>query len=219
MKNRIRKDFGTASLLLVLFVIFTILLRFIDLDSLAPDGSPVGFAFLNGTVASRFPFHPFFYRMSECLGRLALLLAGVFAFIGLFQWIGRKKLLEVDFDILALGVLFGVTVFTYFLFETVKINVRPILWNGKAENSYPSSHTVLSIVVFVGVLPLLKRRLTPMLYLFAESILLCFTVLTLVGRLLSGMHWITDLFGGILLSVSLLGYYFCFLKTFYLRRI
>ncbi len=204
MNKRIRNDFLTASVFLAIFVVFTILLRFVDFDILAPDGSPVGFAFLNRPIAEHFPFNPFFYLMTEWLGYLAVFLATGFAVVGAYQWFRRKKIYLVDADILCLGALFAVTVMLYALFEVVRVNVRPVLLNGEAENSYPSSHTVLSVVVFSGTLPLLKKRTGEVLYTVLSSVLICFLVLTIAGRLLSGVHWFTDLIGGVLLSLSLL---------------
>ncbi len=212
MNKRTKKDFLTASVFLAIFVIFTVLLRFVDKDSLAPDGSTVGFAFINRPVALRFSFHPFFYRLTKMLGFFAVALASGFALLGAYQWILRKKLFLVDPDILCLGVLFAFTVGFYILFEVIGINVRPVLLNGEAENSYPSSHTVLSVTVFAGSVPLFKKRTGTIVYTLIVSVLVSMMFLTVIGRFLSGVHWLTDLIGGLFLSVSLLFFYSGLLK-------
>lgn len=214
MNKRIQKDIVVASLFLAIFVIFTILLRFIDVDNLAPDGSLVGFSTLNALGKKAFPFHSFFYILTEVLGNIALASALAFAILGAYQWFVRKKLSLVDRDILCLGVLFAVVLAIYAFFEVISVNVRPVLINGTTENSYPSSHTVLSIVVFFASVPLLMKRTGNMLSSVMVGALPFLSVLTVVGRLLSGVHWVTDLIGGVLLALALLFFYFAFLRYF-----
>jgi undecaprenyl-diphosphatase len=86
----------------------------------------------------------------------------------------------------------------------IPINYRPILINGFMEASYPSSTTLLVL----SVLPTLNfqatRRLKNATVKRIISVLtISFSVFMVVGRLISGVHWITDIIGSCLLSVGL----------------
>jgi undecaprenyl-diphosphatase len=111
----------------------------------------------------------------------------------------------VDNHILALGVFYVVVALTYILFEVLVINHRPVLIEGVLEASYPSSHTMLSICILgsaiIEIKKLFKNKKKLVITLDAISIVVM--VIIVLGRLLSGMHWFTDIIGGILISLAL----------------
>jgi undecaprenyl-diphosphatase len=131
-----------------------------------------------------------------------------FALLGLAQWVKRKQLFKVDRSILVLGGFYLVTMAAYLLFETVIINYRPILIGGILEASYPSSTTVLSMTVMPTAILQLRTRLKRKDFKECVTALIAaFTAFMVIGRLLSGVHWLTDIVGGALLSAGLVVMY------------
>lgn len=217
MKNQLKLQDkrSTAVLFTALSLIYTLMVKFINVEAIGPQESSVGFAFINGPVAKALEVSLSWYEVSEVLGYLALGLAALMGVIGLWQWISRKSLLKVDPEILALGILYACTIALYVLFDKVAVNYRPVLENGILEPSYPSSHTMLSLVVFGSALFLIRRYfyrggVRRTLWIFALALLL----LTIVSRLLSGFHWLTDIIGGILVAAMLLAWFAYFVQVF-----
>jgi undecaprenyl-diphosphatase len=96
----------------------------------------------------------------------------------------------------------------YLFFEIVVINHRPVLIEGQLEASYPSSTTMLVLCVMPTALMQLKPRLTgKRLYRCFRLLVIAFTVFMVVARLVSGVHWFSDIVGGMLLSTGLVQLY------------
>ncbi len=199
-----------AGALTALFILFLILVKTVNVAPIGPNGTEVGFSNMNKTVHEGIGVHLGWYRMTEVLGILAILAAGGLALLGLLQWITRKKLLKIDPEILAAGLLFLLTVFFYFFFEKVIINYRPVIMPGESEPeaSFPSSHTMLIITV-MGCIMLLSEKYAPNMTAQIGVCIFCMLIilLTVIGRFVSGVHWMTDIIGGILLGVTLLAWF------------
>ena len=192
-----------AAVCYVAFVIFTKAVMTYDLQPIAPDGSMVGFGSYNRRIFEQLGTNEMWYEITQVLGWLALLICAVFALIGLVQLIKGKSLAAVDPDIICMGVLYVLCIIAYVVFLKVTINVRPVLEDGVAEASYPSSHTVLAFCVFASLLIEIRRRITDSAKAMIESIACAFFMsITIFGRLLSGMHWATDIIGGVILSMA-----------------
>lgn len=103
-----------------------------------------------------------------------------------------------------LGILAALVLWAYLLFEALAVNYRPILIDGYLEASYPSSTTLLALCVIpTGMLQLHARLQSRMLRRSLLVLLGAFTGFMVIGRLLSGVHWLTDIIGGVLLSAGL----------------
>ena len=202
------KKFYLPGILTICFVIFTVLLKFIDVQAIGPEGSLIGFATINGAVHAFFGEMPFWYKITQLLGVVAIAVAGAFAVIGFIQLIKRKSLIQVDRYILALGVVYIVVIILYVLFEKLAINYRPIISDEGLEASYPSTHTML-ILTILGTARFAIRRLitNTKIEKILEIVLLCLMIITVVGRLICGVHWFTDIIGGILISSALVSFY------------
>ena len=97
----------------------------------------------------------------------------------------------------------------YLLFEVVVINYRPVLIDGRMEASYPSSTTMLVMCVIPTAMMQLNARVkNKTIQKTVLGILLAFTVFMVIGRLISGVHWFTDIVGGALLSAGLVMLYY-----------
>lgn len=203
MKKEIRTA-RWAMLCLVAFVFWTVAVRYVDVQPIGPKGSFVGFATINGYVHRLVGVHFPLYTITDWLGLVPVGVALSFAVMGLAQWIQRKRIGKVDADIRLLGgfllAVFGI----YLLFEYVVINYRPVLVEGRLETSYPSSTTMLALSVMPAALTPLRRR---MRYSSARRwitvVVTLFTLFMVLGRLVSGVHWLTDIVGGVLCSGGL----------------
>lgn len=192
----------------VLFVAFTLIVKFADVEPIGPEGTSVGLAALNKAVSDALGFNRTLYDVTDWLGVVALAAAVAFAVIGVVQLIRRKSLKKVDFEILALGALYIVVAAFYVFFELAIVNYRPIILGAALEASYPSSHTVLAVCVLGSAIVVVHRKLNSRPWrIAAEAALAALAVVIVVGRLLSGAHWLTDIIGGLLLSAALVSGY------------
>lgn len=191
-----KKKCGTAIGLLLSFVLWTVAVTRIDVAPIGPNGSEVGFATLNGWFHRLTGVHMALYTITDWLGLVPIAVAFGFALLGLWQWMRRRRLCRVDTDILLLGGFYVVVIAVYLLFESVVINYRPVLIEGVLEVSYPSSTTLLTLCVMLTALRRFRRCLP-------AAIILVFTAITVVGRVLSGVHWLSDILGGMLVSGGL----------------
>ena len=209
-----KKYFPTVLFFPIIFVLFTISLKVVDVQAVGPLGSEIGWASLNYPVNAFFAEHPFlggqhfWYTLTNVFGIVAILTAASFACLGLVQLIRRHSLLKVDREIIMLGVIYAVTILLYVLFEKIAINFRPVLEDGVLEPSYPSTHTML-VLCIMGTAFIALRKYFADKRLLNCSRIICVAVmgLTVIGRLVCGVHWITDIMGGILISVSIIVFY------------
>ena len=188
---------------LSVFVIWTFLVRLIDVKNIGPNESSVGFAMLNGFLHSLIGVNFTLYTITDWLGLVPIAVAFCFAILGLVQLIKRKSLLKVDYSILALGVFYIFVIAVYIIFEIVVINYRPTLINGYLEASYPSSTTMLTACVMpTAAIQLYERIKRKSLRRFVIILIIAFTAFMVIGRIISGVHWISDIIGGALFSAG-----------------
>ena len=201
-KRKIALAFGAG--LVAAFVLWTWLVCFVDVQKIGPQGSGVGFATLNGFVHSLTKTNMTLYVITDWLGLVPIAVAIGFAVLGLCQWIKRKSFLAVDRSILALGAFYIAVMAVYVLFEFVVINRRPVLIEGYLEASYPSSTTMLvSCVMPTAAMQLGDKIKNRTFRACAVVSIWVFTAFMVVGRLVSGVHWVTDIIGGLLISSGL----------------
>ena len=202
MKKKKTMTEGLA--LLMAFILWTVLIRTVDVRAIGPEGTQVGFAALNGWFHQMTGVHWTIYTVTDWLGLVPILICAVFGVIGLIQWIRRKHLLKVDADILLLGVYYILVILGYLLFEMIPINYRPVLVEGYLEASYPSSTTLLVLSVMPTLVFQAKRRVKNKNALFALILFsILFSAFMVTGRTVAGVHWLTDIVGAALLSAGL----------------
>ena len=204
MKNVSGKKLCTAIGFLVLFAVWTILVSKVNVAPIGPEKSSVGFSAINGFFHNLTGVNMTLYVITDWLGLVPVFAGFGFAVLGLCQWIRRKNILKVDLSILILGGFYIVVIVAYLLFEEVVINYRPILINGFLEASYPSSTTLLVLCVMPAAMIQFNVRIKNRTLRRCVSLLITFFIVFMVGgRLISGVHWLTDIVGGVLLSVGL----------------
>ena len=130
MKKKNLKSLYASIFMLGAFVLWTIAVRFIDVRSIGPDGSSVGFATVNAFFHKLTGVHMSLYYITDWLGLIPIFVAMGFALLGLVQWIKRKQLSKVDYSIFVLGVFYIAVMAVYVLFEAVTLNYRPVLIGG-----------------------------------------------------------------------------------------
>lgn len=197
-----------AICLLAVFLLWTAAVRFVDVQIIGPQGSCVGFATVNRFVHDLTGVHRTLYTLTDWLGLVPFGFAMGFALLGLTQWIQRKHLSKVDGDILVLGGFYAAVMAVYALFEVFPVNYRPVLIDGILEASYPSSTTMLVLCVMpTTVLQLRIRMKNETGKRWVCAAVTVFSVFMVIGRLVSGVHWFSDIIGGAILSAGLVRMY------------
>ena len=199
-----RKSFYFGLGLLVLFIIWTVALQFVDVGTIGPQGSSVGFASTNKVIHNITGVNMLLYTITDWLGLVPICFIMGFGILGLCQWIKRKNLFKVDLSILALGGFYIVVMVLYIFFEMFVVNYRPVLINGILEASYPSSTTMLVMCVMPTAIMQFNARIKNSGFKKCVNVLItAFIAFMVIGRLVSGVHWFSDIIGGALLSSGL----------------
>lgn len=204
MKNIRKKSLFSSGAFIFAFVIWTIMIKTIDVQAVGVNDTEIGFATINKWVHSLTGVNMTLYTITDWLGLVPVLVCILFGFMGFIQLTKRKGLLKVDSDIILLGVYYVIVIFAYLIFEEIPINYRPILINGIMESSYPSSTTLLVLSVMPTLAFQANCRINNSMVKRAVVVTTtAFSAFMVIGRLLSGVHWITDIIGSILLSSGL----------------
>lgn len=197
-----------AVCLLAAFGIWTAAVRHVDVRPIGPLGSAVGFASVNGLIHNLTGVHMDMYLLTDWLSLIPAGIVAGFGLLGLAQWIRRRRLLNVDASILLLGGFYLSVMAAFVCFELFVVNYRPVLIDGNLEASYPSSTTMLVMCVIPTAIEQLRRRIGHRgCRRFATTALWVFMCFMVLARLISGVHWFTDIVGGALLSGGLVMLY------------
>ena len=214
MKKGNVKEFFIGIIILLSFALWTFMLGFIDVAPIGPNESEVGMSTINGIFHNMTGVNMNLYIITDWLGLVPFFVCIGFGIFGLIQWIKRKNILKVDIDIWVLGGFYIFVMAVYVLFEMVAINYRPILINEILEKSYPSSTTMLVMCVMPTAIMQFNLRIKNVIIKrFVVILTLIFTIFMVVGRLISGVHWITDIIGGALFSIGAVVIYHSLTKT------
>ena len=209
MKKKFRKNIYVTLALFLLFVLWTLAVKFIDVQPIGPNGSEVGFAALNGLIHNVTGVHMELYIITDWLGLVPVFTAFGFAVLGLVQLIKRRSFLKVDYSILVLGGFYILVISAYILFEMLAVNYRPVLIDGYLEASYPSSTTLLVMCVMpTSIMQFNTRIKNESVRNIIFVVISVFTAFMVIGRFISGVHWLTDIVGGIILSAGLVMLYY-----------
>ena len=209
-----RKEILLCGGLFAVAIIYTLLVKYIDVQEIGPNDSLVGFATINNFMFNLTGVNMLWYDITDWWGFVPLFIAFIYAMIGFIQMIKRRNILKVDKEILGLGVYYIIVIGLYIFFETCIINYRPTLMDGILEASYPSSHTLLSVCICGSSLIINKYLFKNRNFFKAENIISILSILVIViGRFISGVHWFTDIVGAILISIALLKAFNVYIKS------
>ena len=193
---------------LLAFVLWTFLIVSADVRNVGQQGTAVGFATFNTWFHRLTGVHMRLYAVTDWLGLVPIAVCMGFGVLGLAQLIRRRSLLKVDPDIILLGVYYILVIAAYLIFEMIPINYRPIPIDGYMEASYPSSTTLLVLSVMPTLIFQIKRRShNKTINIIVVVFAVLFSAFMVIGRLIAGVHWATDIIGSILLSFGLFEIY------------
>ena len=198
--------FGIA--LVLLFIVWTVLIQCVDVQPVGQNGTNIGFAGINVSFHELTGVHMSIYNATDWLGLVPFIVCVCFGVVGVVQLIKRRSLKKVDADIIMLGVYYVIVIIAYFFFEKFPVNYRPILIEGVLEASYPSSTTLLVLSVMPTLAFQIKRRSdNKVLVNLTLIFVVLFSAFMVIGRLIAGVHWLTDIIGGVLIAGGL---YICY---------
>ena len=210
----IRRNYIASAILFGAFVLLTLLVLKVDVQPIGPEESKIGLATINHMVNESLGSHMIWYKITEYTGYVSLLVAAGFGIIGLVQLVKRRSLFKVDKDILLLGGFYVLVMGTYALFEKAVINYRPIIMDEGLEPSFPSTHSLLVVAIMGTAVYQIGNRVKQtgirnLLRILAYVII----VVTVIGRLVSGVHWFTDIIAGVLLADAYIMLYYAIART------
>ena len=208
MKEKGKRLLILGGIFIIVFTVWTMLIKTIDVRQVGVNKTDIGFSSVNIWFHKLTGVHMSLYVITDWLGLVPIFVCMVFGFLGLIQLIKRRSLLKVDRDIIFLGIYYIVVIFGYLIFEMIPINYRPILIEGIMEASYPSSTTLLVLCVMPTLMEQVSRRIkNEIINKVISAFTVSFSVFMVSGRLFSGVHWLTDIIGSIMLSVGLFSIY------------
>ena len=194
----------TGMISMVLFIIWTGLIQMVDVQAAGQTGTEVGFATMNQWFHQLTGVHMKVYTLTDWMGLVPIAICLLFGSVGLIQMIQRKSLRKVDKDLVLLGIYYVLVILGYLVFEMVPINYRPILIEGRMEASYPSSTTLLVLSVMPTLIFQADFRLKKAgVKTVIKVLTVLFILWMVIGRLVAGVHWITDIVGSIFFSTGL----------------
>lgn len=203
----------------IVFLCFIPAVKFIDVKRIGPQESEVGLAALNGFVKNLLGFHQVWYDITEFLGIIAILVAAGFALLGLYQLIKNKSFKKVDSDLYLLCAAYVTVMFAYVVFEVIIINYRPVILEEGLEASFPSSHTMLALVIMGTAIYQFQYRIQNQSLRHAAIVISLLMIgLIVIGRVLAGVHWFTDILAGLCLGMSIVFVYAGLLEDMLGRR-
>ena len=206
---------AVAAISALLFVAVAILVKTVDVSAIGPLGSSIGLSSLNGKIRDAIGYSEDLYTFAELLGYVSLSVVGGFAVYGAIQLVKLKNFKKLDKSLWLLGGFYIAVIAVYALFEIIVINERPVLMDGELEASFPSTHTMLAICIMATAAHQLVVRLANKVARIA-SVAVCSLIATatVVCRLLSGVHWFTDIIAGIFIGGTLVFTYLAVYEKF-----
>ena len=200
----------TTILLLMLTIFFIVTLKLVDVKPIGPQETRVGYATLNKAVFDKVGTSSLWLDVTKYMGYGCLAVAGLFTVLAVIQLIRRWSLSAVDRHFKGVIVLYLAVLVVEALFRYLVINRRPVLLPGETvpAPSFPSTHTMIACVAMGSAVMMIDYYVENSL---AQALLQFFCILCMIilvgGRLLAGVHWLTDIIGGILISLVLLTTY------------
>ena len=142
---------------------------------------------------------------------IAFIVVGIFAVLGICQWISRKSFKKIDKQIRWMPLPLALVALTYLIFDKLWIlSTRP---NGSGEPSFPSTHTlVVATVFFIVTIILPKYVKSKVVRIILEILMVVAIALTCTGRVVSNMHWPLDIVGALIFAFIYSEIYFQVIK-------
>ena len=211
--NKTKRNLLISIILILLAIIFTIIVKLIDVKQVGVNETYIGFATINQFIFKNIGVNMKWYYITDYLGLIPIFIAIIYTLLGTIELIKRKNIFKVDKEIIYLGIFYIIIILIYIFFEKIIINYRPILINNLIEASYPSSHTLITICLCGSSIIVNNKLFNSKFTKIINILLIIIIIITIIGRLISGVHWFTDIIGGILISISLLAFFNLLIST------
>lgn len=169
---------------------------------------------MNEVIFKFFGTNEIWSKVTDILIAVVIGVFACFFAMGVYQWIKRKSLKKVDAELLCMIPCSILIAAIYVIFAKFCIvGYRPILIDGVAEPSFPSSHTLVAVTLLGMMLVALPKYIKKRGVRVALGVLMALVALVIgFGRMASGMHWFTDVMGGLIFGVDLVLLYGIILK-------
>lgn len=199
-----KRNLLMGALLISAFALWTVLIQCVDVQPVGQNGTKIGFAAFNVWFHQLTGVHMTIYTITDWLGLVPIFICLCFGALGFMQMVKRRSLLRVNPDLVLLGVYYVIVIACYLIFEMIPINYRPVLIEGRLEASYPSSTTLLVLAVMPTLIfQVYRRAMNPLTKIVIVVSTIVFSAFMVIGRLVSGVHWATDIVASTLLSAGL----------------
>lgn len=206
MNKKVFKKLLIASVMLLIILI--ILLIFFDRRTNIYTGKKIGlFKFNNLFFNNKYNYQ--FDIISDFYLYFCFMIIIILIIDELFKVLKYKNILYLNYNFITLLIFLFIIFTISFIFDKlIIINYRPIMTNGILEGSFPSTHVTIITFVYLSSISFLK------IYKKNKSFKECYLILVIINiiiasifRLMSGMHWMTDIIGGLILGgIMFLGY-------------
>ena len=196
--------YGVLSLALLLVILLMIVaLKKVNVST--NGGNYIGLSSINLAIFNSIGSNKAMDIISTVILGLAIAMAVGFAVLGLIQVIKRKKLEAIDTPIKALALVYVITGWIYLIFDYVLVvNYRPTTEAISTSPSFPSTHTMVILMVFLTGITVLEGIIKNKKAIYGYEIGCgVLGVVAIVTRMLSGKHWFTDIIAGILFALLL----------------
>ncbi len=184
---------------LALFLLLIILLS-IDRATITFAGKEVGLSHLNNLVS--YKFDDTLDKVSDVLFYFSFSGVILGVVLGIMQLVKNKSLFAVDTKILFFGIFVILAIIFWLVFDKgLKINYRPI---DPTEGSFPSTHVFMTTFFMLAAHNLLCSLFkgNNIVKYGSLAVAIIFIVLVTIFRVSSGMHYITDVIGGLFIGLS-----------------
>lgn len=198
-----KKSVVPAVVTLVLFFALTACLYCIDPRPIAANSSMVGMGFVNEPFNQLTGVNWSAYAASQLGGYISIASMFVFFCVGVAQLAKTRSLKGVDMAIYLLAAAYVVMLVLYVGFDKLALNYRPVLVDGQLEPSYPSSHSFLAVGALGCAAVWARARLSRKVSAIITALCGILAAFVVVARLISGVHWLTDIVAGVLLGLTL----------------
>lgn len=214
-----KRNIIISIILIIIAVLFTYLVKNFDVKFTDVNGTNIGFSTINLWFNKLVGTNMGLYKLTNIVGVFPILIVVIYGLIGISQLIKGKSLKKVNNKLIILGCFYVIVLLVYIFFEKFIINYRPVIIDEGLEASYPSSHTMLALCFCASSILISKN-------IFKENIAKKLNIASLIimfvlvlGRTFSGVHWLTDIIGGMLISSALIMIFYTTLNAFSKNKI
>lgn len=204
MRAKLKKSIIILGIIALINIFFLFLLKVVDVNKTGLYETTIGLSKINIGIRDLVSTSKAFDIISTIIMVIAFIIAIAEVALAVYELIKRKNIEKIDSELWALAVTYALLAFIFVFFNyALIINVRPISEGGKLESSYPSTHVLVSLTIFLTAFPtsayLLQNKDKKYKYI-TYGILTFLSVMIVITRMLSGKHWFTDIVGAVLLS-------------------